>query len=261
MKRYWRFEAWENEQEMNNKNPLVSKDFDDHSKMKTFSSEHSYIHEDNPNYVSNYWDITVDQKIAKELELIDDIFFNAARENNEKSKNCVDSYLELSEFKVGQYIQYEYSIIKIDRITVNFHGKLIFEYHGSRYRKHKGDVIPLKSNEPNVFSSICKLQRVYPNLKLYEFSYEGDKDWVFAESEEEALEIMEREVGEIHDTVITEIPNERLTEYYMLDFNETPPDDEEYDEDDYLHGYKIIETYKEYKEKNNFSHYLGSNNT
>ena len=92
-------------------------------------------------------------------------------------------------------------------------------------------------------------------MKIYEFRWgKESKDWVLAPNKKEATEfyinftLCEDVVG----CDVREVPKEKWSEYYLIDPNESEPDDEEfeYDEGDYHGGYKIVETFAEYAERN-----------
>lgn len=91
-------------------------------------------------------------------------------------------------------------------------------------------------------------------MKIYEFEYDGDKDWVYAPNKKEAIDFYKGHIGttDLKGTNINIIPKNRWNQIFILDINETEPDPEEveYDEDDYLNGYKIEQTFAEYAQKN-----------
>jgi len=81
---------------------------------------------------------------------------------------------------------------------------------------------------------------------IYEFDFDGEKDWVLANSKDEALQH--------HESTTCSDPTDRkrvrrlkkaeLKTSYLLDIEDSEPDeedqDESYNEDDYSCGYKII---------------------
>jgi hypothetical protein len=89
--------------------------------------------------------------------------------------------------------------------------------------------------------------------KIFEMTtnYSDDKDWVFAESEDDAIEFYCNEINATKDEIIiVEIPESKWSEFYFLDANEYYDDEaiEEsgLDEDDFLNGYKITSTFADY---------------
>lgn len=92
-------------------------------------------------------------------------------------------------------------------------------------------------------------------MKIYEFEHDsGDKDWIFAPNKKEAIDFYKGHTGinDLKGTNITSIPKNNWIGIFILDINETEPNPEEveYDEDDYLNGYKIEQTFAEYAENN-----------
>ena len=92
-------------------------------------------------------------------------------------------------------------------------------------------------------------------LNIYTFSYsEGETDWVFAPNIKEAKDFYLKFTG-CGDLTLTEVkrlPKGKWDETYLLDPNEMEPneEDEDYNEDEYSCGLKIIETFAEYAERN-----------
>lgn len=84
-------------------------------------------------------------------------------------------------------------------------------------------------------------------MRIYEFTYDGDSTWIYAPGLKEAKEYFIDRFGDLWNNKIIEIPEEEWKEYFIVDLGETEPDsDEEYNEEDYLNGYKIIETFADY---------------
>ena len=92
-------------------------------------------------------------------------------------------------------------------------------------------------------------------MNFYEFTYEGGaRDWVYAPGEEEAKQFYIDQTGchNIDGYTVRLVPEDEWQTTYILDSNESEPDEdeEEYNEDDYHNGYKILMNFKEYAEKN-----------
>ena len=78
-------------------------------------------------------------------------------------------------------------------------------------------------------------------MLIFEFKWKtGATDWVFAPDLEEAKDfyISHTECGDLEGCTVTEVPEEKWGEMYIIDPNEITPD-EEFNEDDYICGYKI----------------------
>jgi hypothetical protein len=92
------------------------------------------------------------------------------------------------------------------------------------------------------------------NMKIYEFTYSGgETDWVFAPSKKAAKKfyIAFTSCGDLTETEVKKVPKNKWSEMYLLDIENTEPDeDEEYNEEDYSCGYKIIESFVDYAKKN-----------
>lgn len=93
---------------------------------------------------------------------------------------------------------------------------------------------------------------------IYEFSYpKGETDWVFAPNMKEAKDfyLQFTGCGDLSSATVKRVPKNKWGEMYILDLNESEPCDnkEVYNEDDYFSGFKIIETFAEYAEKNIFT--------
>lgn len=89
-------------------------------------------------------------------------------------------------------------------------------------------------------------------MNIYTFTYYGgETDWVFAPDIKEAKDFYLKFTGCGDLTLITvkRVPKSKWNEMYLLDPNESVPD-EDYNEDDYSCGLKIIETFAEYAERN-----------
>ena len=91
-------------------------------------------------------------------------------------------------------------------------------------------------------------------MKIYRFEYSGgETDWVFAPNVKEAKEFYLNFTGcsDLTNTTIKLVPKSKWNEAYLLDPNEIEPDeDEDYNEEDYSCGLKIIETFAEYAARN-----------
>tara|TARA_R110001606_G_scaffold396386_2_gene570405 strand:- start:278 stop:583 length:306 start_codon:yes stop_codon:yes gene_type:complete len=90
-------------------------------------------------------------------------------------------------------------------------------------------------------------------MKIYEFKSCGETDWVFAPDMDEAklFYLNFTGCGDLTATKIEEVDKSKWKEMYLLDINESEPDeDEEYNEDDYSCGYKIIENFEGYALRN-----------
>lgn len=89
---------------------------------------------------------------------------------------------------------------------------------------------------------------------IYEFSYSGGQtDWVFSPSMKEAKDFYLRFTGcgDLSEITVKRVPKSKWGEMYLLDPNESEPyEEEEYNQDDYLCGLKIIETFAEYAKRN-----------
>jgi len=90
---------------------------------------------------------------------------------------------------------------------------------------------------------------------IYEFSHSGgETDWVFAPNIKEAKYFYLRftSCGDLSATTVKKVPKSKWGEMYLLDPNESEPydDEEEYNEDDYWCGLKIMETFAEYAKRN-----------
>ena len=109
-------------------------------------------------------------------------------------------------------------------------------------------------------------------LKIYKIiEYKGkslsDNDecsYVVAENELEAETIFKNETYN-HDLLpIKELSDNELVNHYVIDYNESMPDEDEMEElglseDDYLNGYLITENFQEYLSKQTTSHYFCNN--
>lgn len=98
-------------------------------------------------------------------------------------------------------------------------------------------------------------------MKIFEFKA-SETDWVFARDIEDAKEfyLNYSGCGDLTLHTVNEVPKSKWGEMYILDPNESEPDEEEMDkdgvysngktEDDYSGGLLITESFKEYAEKN-----------
>ena len=93
---------------------------------------------------------------------------------------------------------------------------------------------------------------------IYKFSYSGgETDWVFAPNIKEAKDFYLgfTGCGDLSATTVKRVPKSQWSEMYIVDPNENEPEQydegyKEYNEDNYECGYKIIETFAEYAERN-----------
>jgi hypothetical protein len=98
-------------------------------------------------------------------------------------------------------------------------------------------------------------------MKIFEFKA-SESDWVFAKDIEEAKEFYLNfsGCGDLTCHEVIEVPESKWSQMYLLDPNESEPDDDEMSceglypdgktEDDYSCGLLIIESFKEYAENN-----------
>ena len=89
-------------------------------------------------------------------------------------------------------------------------------------------------------------------MNIYEFSYSaGETDWVFAPNIKEAkgFYLSFTDCGDLTLATVKRVPKSKWNEMYLVDPNESEPDDD-YEEDDYACGYKIIETFADYARRN-----------
>jgi hypothetical protein len=106
-------------------------------------------------------------------------------------------------------------------------------------------------------------------LKIYKIvEYKGkslsDNDkcsYVVAENELEAEIIYKKYTGNEDLLYIKELRNNELINHYIIDYNESMPDEDEMEElglseDDYLNGYLITENFQEYLLKQTTSHFF-----
>lgn len=91
-------------------------------------------------------------------------------------------------------------------------------------------------------------------MKIFEFKFQKDSDWVFAPDEEDAREFYMGFIGacDLEGVEVTEVPESEWTSNYIINIEEPEPEESEnYNEDDYAGGYKIQCSFAEYA-KNNF---------
>ena len=103
-------------------------------------------------------------------------------------------------------------------------------------------------------------------MNIYACTILGDRtDWACAESEEQALEVYKNHTGNEDIPSIRKLSDNDLQYLYMVDFNESQPDeldedDEDYDPtynpDEWVSGGKIIETFAEYIKRQTKPHFL-----
>jgi len=91
-------------------------------------------------------------------------------------------------------------------------------------------------------------------MNIYTFKYSGgETDWIFAPNIKEAKDFYLNFTGcgDLIGTEVKRLPKSKWNETYLLDPSESEPDEEEdYNEEDYFCGLKIIETFAEYAERN-----------
>lgn len=92
-------------------------------------------------------------------------------------------------------------------------------------------------------------------MKIYEFKWQSDAtDWVFAKGINDAKEYYLMQIGrdDLDGCKVNPVPKKEWNNIYIInpDESEPDPDEVEYDEDDYCNGYKIIESFAEYAQKN-----------
>jgi hypothetical protein len=95
--------------------------------------------------------------------------------------------------------------------------------------------------------------------KVFEFNWKTEKDWVFGYNLKDVKEFYLKAsgCGDIDRCTITQVPESKWEEMFLLDINDLDPYLEEgdegfdsYNEDDYSCGYRIEMNFKEYVEKN-----------
>ncbi|WP_036383993.1 hypothetical protein [Muricauda sp. MAR_2010_75] len=95
------------------------------------------------------------------------------------------------------------------------------------------------------------------NMKVFEYKFPylsgAFKEWVLAPNREESdkFYLSFTDCGNLEGAIITEIPIESLSAYFLIDPNEPEPDEDEedYNEEDYSGGYKKIESFKDFAER------------
>ncbi|MEM1003439.1 MAG: hypothetical protein AAGH46_12400 [Bacteroidota bacterium] len=96
-------------------------------------------------------------------------------------------------------------------------------------------------------------------MKIFEFYWKNIsdvKEWMFAHDKEDAKQAYLRITGcgDLQGCHITEVPKEKWSEMYLLDIDDMEPEEGEEDDDynwqDYENGYKIIESFADYAERN-----------
>jgi hypothetical protein len=99
-------------------------------------------------------------------------------------------------------------------------------------------------------------------MKIYEFKHSGNEtDWVFAPSKKEAKKfyIAFTSCGDLIETEVKKVPKSKWSEMYLLYIDYPEPDeDQDYNEEDYYCGYKIIESFADYAKKNNVTDMIAS---
>lgn len=89
-------------------------------------------------------------------------------------------------------------------------------------------------------------------MNIYEFEYtDGQCDWVFAPTKVDAI-VFYKNFTECYgdEYKIKRIPKSKWGSHYILDVDGYCDDVPEDEEDNYVAGYKIEMTFKEYAEKN-----------
>lgn len=98
----------------------------------------------------------------------------------------------------------------------------------------------------------CKFKTI--KMKIYEFCWPGNEiDWIFAPNKKEAKKFYLKHTGcgDLDNCKIKIIPKKEWGEHTTFDPNESEPDSaEDYNEDDYMCGYKIIGTFADYAKEN-----------
>ena len=91
-------------------------------------------------------------------------------------------------------------------------------------------------------------------MKIFEYQFAtGEEDYVFAPDRKEADEFYLNYIGcgSLQDYEAKEIPESEWLDYSITDTSEVPDEEDiELNEDDYLNGYKIIESFAEYAARN-----------
>lgn len=84
-------------------------------------------------------------------------------------------------------------------------------------------------------------------------------DIVVATNVKEAIQhYSEYYVGNVVGYIVTIMSDQEMKDIYLTDINEAEPDPEEvdYNEDDYMCGYKIIETLDQYVKRSTHTHLI-----
>ena len=96
-------------------------------------------------------------------------------------------------------------------------------------------------------------------MKIYEFNWAMVKDWVLAPNIKEAKEFYMSYLGcdNLDECEVSSLPKDEWSECNLLDINDIAPEEgddgyDDYDEEDYCGGYRIIETFADFaaREKN-----------
>lgn len=91
-------------------------------------------------------------------------------------------------------------------------------------------------------------------MNIYTFKhFGGETDWVFSPNIKEAKDfyLQFTMCGDFINTKVERLPKSKWSETYLLDPEVREPDEhEDYNEDDYSCGLKIVETFAEYAERN-----------
>ncbi len=86
---------------------------------------------------------------------------------------------------------------------------------------------------------------------FYEFEYpSGIIDWVFASNKREAIEVVKSWDVDLFEFNIIRVPRSEWKKRYILDINHPEPEEEDYNEEEYSCGYKIMATFEEYARDN-----------
>lgn len=117
------------------------------------------------------------------------------------------------------------------------------------------ELIELKEQESKLYGKLRKKKI----MKIFSFEWKSDvTDWIFASDKEDAIEFYLGLTGnhrsDLDECKITEIPKDMWSENYIVDPEKMEPsefdDNVHYNEEDYHHGYKILETFADYAKRN-----------
>lgn len=94
-------------------------------------------------------------------------------------------------------------------------------------------------------------------MKLFVFSDDTYKSWILAENLNGAQEFYDKEFGLSDRFEVDAVLKKDWDKLKLVDPDEPEPE-EDYNPDDYASGYKILMSFKEYIEKNQFTHSIAS---